>query len=293
MGRGNSRGGGGGSGAYPWCARGRRIEEHRGRLAEAARGAGAPPACWQAIPRTTPSPPRPVLYFAASVARPVLYFAASADGVPSLARRRAQAAGGRGARAHPSSPRAQCPICLDDIAPLRVAAAALADRLSRPSPAEEAGQPVAPAAGDGGSGGGSGDGGDGGGDGNAPAVAGCAEEGSAPGEGVTPGGRVLECGHRFCEPCIGGWLSRSDNCPICRAAVRSAGAAAPPAPPMGGEFGLPHEAQPGGRPAGGRSALAAPDDTHFRLSSLRNRYPLAVSDSMVRALAGPRERAGG
>lgn len=31
---------------------------------------------------------------------------------------------------------------------------------------------------------------------------------------------LLECGHRFCQPCIEDWLSRSDSCPICRQPVQ-------------------------------------------------------------------------
>eukprot|EP01088_Endostelium_zonatum_P014139 TRINITY_DN2982_c0_g1_i1.p1 TRINITY_DN2982_c0_g1~~TRINITY_DN2982_c0_g1_i1.p1 ORF type:complete len:113 (-),score=23.25 TRINITY_DN2982_c0_g1_i1:35-373(-) len=42
-------------------------------------------------------------------------------------------------------------------------------------------------------------------------------------EGVVREAVVLQCGHLYCEECIGQWLEKNNTCPLCRQVVQSAG----------------------------------------------------------------------
>jgi hypothetical protein len=91
------------------------------------------------------------------------------------------------------------------------------------------------------------------------------------------GSRVLRCGHRFCVPCIGEWTAVKSMCPVCRDDVPSA------QPPS--ELGTPGAASTLSAVGPDDAAVAAQrrqNDLLFRLESLQRRFPLIVSDHLLR-----------
>ena len=126
---------------------------------------------------------------------------------------------------------------------------------------------------------------------SADAASACAQDASHVNEDALLGGgrggmgsRVLRCGHRFCLPCINDWTAVKSLCPVCRDPVPSA----QPPPSGGSQVDL---AGPGAQVdmastgAGDVEAAAARrrNDLLFRLSSLQRRFPLVVSDELLRS----------
>ncbi len=105
------------------------------------------------------------------------------------------------------------------------------------------------------------------------------------------GSRVLRCGHRFCVPCITEWTAVRSMCPVCRDDVPSAQApraragSAPSSVGSVTELGTPGAPSTLSAVGPGDAAVAAQrrrNDLLFRLGSLQRRFPLIVSDHLLR-----------